>query len=367
MKKNFFSSSTGIIVVGAIIGLTAVFLQKMGNPGNMGVCVACFLRDVTGALGLHKAALVQYIRPEIPGFVLGSFLSALLFSEFKPRGGSSPLVRFMLGVFAMIGALVFLGCPWRALLRISAGDLNAVIGFLGLFTGVFAGTLFLRSGYTLGRSEKTSFPTGLIMPGLMVLLLAALFMNPQIADKESSGFIFYSLKGPGSMHAPLYFSIAAGLLIGFLAQRSRFCTVGAIRDLILFKQFHLFSGILSLVAAAFIFNLVIGKFNPGMSGQPIAHVDSLWNFLGMVLSGFAFCLAGGCPGRQLFLSGEGDGDAAVFSFGLITGAAFSHNFMLASSPDGLGKNGSTAVIAGLVFCLIIGLFMREKSTGGKNA
>jgi uncharacterized protein len=43
----------------------APILVKLGNPGNMGICVACFSRDIAGALGLHRAATVQYIRPEI--------------------------------------------------------------------------------------------------------------------------------------------------------------------------------------------------------------------------------------------------------------------------------------------------------------
>jgi len=42
----------------------------------MGICVACFYRDITGGLGLHRASVVQYLRPEIMGFVLGAFISA---------------------------------------------------------------------------------------------------------------------------------------------------------------------------------------------------------------------------------------------------------------------------------------------------
>jgi len=98
----------------------------------MGICVACFERDNAGALGLHRAALVQYIRPEILAFVLGSFVSSLAFKEFKPRGGSLPLVRFFVGFFAMMGALVFLGSPWRVLLRLAGGDWNAIAAFGGL-------------------------------------------------------------------------------------------------------------------------------------------------------------------------------------------------------------------------------------------
>jgi len=73
----------------------------------MGICVACFERDIAGAIGFHRAAVVQYMRPEIIGFVLGSLLAAYLFKEFRPRVGSAPIVRFVLGAFAMIGALVF--------------------------------------------------------------------------------------------------------------------------------------------------------------------------------------------------------------------------------------------------------------------
>jgi YedE family putative selenium metabolism protein len=104
---------------------------------------------------------------------------------------------------------------------------------------------------------------------------------------------------------------------------------------------------------------VLGQFNPGFSGQPVAHTNQLWNFGGMVLAGLAFALAGGCPGRQLFLSGEGDTDAAVFVLGMIFGAGFAHNFATASSGSGPGAWGPAAVITGLIICLLIGFFMSD--------
>ncbi|MEG3069497.1 MAG: hypothetical protein RQM92_00330 [Candidatus Syntrophopropionicum ammoniitolerans] len=111
--RNVFATRWGIIIVGIAIGIMASLLQFWGNPANMGICVACFLRDITGALGLHRLPVVQYLRPEIIGFILGSFGAAYMFKEFRPRLGSAPIVRFVLGAFAMIGALLFLGCPWR--------------------------------------------------------------------------------------------------------------------------------------------------------------------------------------------------------------------------------------------------------------
>ena len=86
-----------ILVAGCIIGMISSLLVFFGNPANMGFCIACFLRDTSGALGLHSASAVQYIRPEIIGLVLGSFLLALRRKEFSLRGGSAPVTRFMLG------------------------------------------------------------------------------------------------------------------------------------------------------------------------------------------------------------------------------------------------------------------------------
>ena len=54
-----------------------------------------------------------------------------------------PLARISLGFFAMLGALIFLGCPWRAYLRLGGGDLTAIAGIVGLFAGVI-GWHFLR-------------------------------------------------------------------------------------------------------------------------------------------------------------------------------------------------------------------------------
>lgn len=354
--NNIFASKKAVFIVGLGIGIIAALLQKLGNPANMGVCVACFQRDITGALGFHRASVVQYLRPEITGFVLGALITALLSGEFKPRAGSAPIVRFVLGFFAMVGALVFLGCPWRTLLRLSGGDGNAIVGLAGLIVGIAIAVFFIKSGYNLGRSQKTYISVGLIMPAIMICLFLLLLLQPEL----KTGAPFFSTEGPGAMHAPVVLSILAGIVIGMLAQKTRFCTMGAVRDVILIRDFHLMTGVAGFLIGAWASNLLLQQFNPGFENQPIAHSYHLWNFFGMVLSGLAFALAGGCPGRQLFMSGEGDGDAAVFVLGMFFGAGFAHNFATASSPRGPGEWGPLFVIAGLVVCSIIGLTMRKK-------
>jgi YedE family putative selenium metabolism protein len=163
------------------------------------------------------------------------------------------------------------------------------------------------------------------------------------------------------MYAPIALSFGIALAVGFFAQRSRFCTVAGMRDTILIKDIHLLLGIFALIIAAFATNLALDQLTMGFEDQPVAHTDHLWNYMGMVVAGLAFVLAGGCPGRQLVLSGEGDADAGIFIMGMITGAAFSHNFRFASSPAGTGEWGPAAVIFGLIVCILIGFFLREKN------
>jgi hypothetical protein len=61
----------------------------------------------------------------------------------------------------------------------------------------------------------------------------------------------------------------------------------------------------------------------------------------------------------LFLSGEGDGDAAMFVTGMMVGAGIAHTYTMASSASGVGAFGPMTVLIGLVVCIVIGLTMRE--------
>ena len=349
MLKN---KKTIMIIGGFLFGVLAAYMTVLGNPGNMGICVACFYRDIAGALGFHRAEVVQYLRPDIMGLCLGAVLSAFAFKEFKAKGGSNPLVRFLLGMFVMIGALVFLGCPVRAVIRLAGGDLNAIFGLSGVVVGALIGIWFLKRGFNMGRAGNTYAVTGYLMPVIMVALLLVAIFQPE--------FIFNSQKGPGAAHAPLVISLIVGLVIGAIAQRTRMCFVGGWRDLFLVKDTYLFSGIAAFFVGALIVNLLTGAVNVGFENQPVAHTSTLWNFMGMVLCGIGCTLLGGCPLRQTVLAAEGDTDAGITIMGLIAGAAVSHNFMLASSTEGAGLFGPTAVIVGMIFVCCIGYFMREQ-------
>lgn len=347
-----------IILAGAIVGIIAVLLVFLGNPANMGMCIACFIRDITGAVGMHRAEIVQYIRPEISGIILGALILSLTKKEFKAKGGSSPFTRFILGFFVMIGALMFLGCPLRLVLRLAGGDLNAIAGLVGFTAGIGVGVVVLNKGFSLGRTYKESNFEGSAISIVAVFLIALLAISPAV--------IFFSESGPGSMHAPWIIALIAGLVVGIIAQRTRLCMVGGIRDLIMFKDTYLISGFIAIFVVTLIGNMIIGKFNLGFAEQPVAHTDALWNFLGMALAGLGSVMLGGCPLRQLILAGEGNSDSAVTIMGLAVGAAFAHNFKLASSAEGPTPNGQIAVIIGFVVLLAIAYFNIKKNIEFKD-
>lgn len=341
---NLSDSKKKLALAGAVCGIVAVILAVTGNPANMAICIACFVRDTAGALKLHEAAVVQYARPEVIGIVVGAFLISVGTKEYRSTGGSSPMTRFVLGMVIMIGSLIFLGCPLRMVLRMAAGDLNAYVALVGFVAGIATGAFALKKGFSLGRAYETNKMSGAVLPVLMIGVLVLSIGTTLLA---------VSAEGPGSMHAPLILALAGGLIFGAFAQKSRMCFAGSIRDVILMKNFDLLSVIGGLFVIVLIYNIASGNFHVGFTGQPIAHAEHLWNILGMYAVGFAAVLAGGCPLRQLVLAGQGSSDAAVTVLGLFAGAAACHNFGLASSGEGTTPAGRIACIICIAVLFVI--------------
>lgn len=421
-KRRVIGKSAWILgAAGLAIGVIASLLVKAGNPGNMGLCIACFLRDIEGffAGAITGQGAVAYIRPEIIGIVLGALGAALFAREFKPRGGSQAPIRFILGIIFMLGALMFLGCTVRAWLRLGGGDLSALWGIAGIFAGVLIGIVFLRKGFNLGRADNYTSGAkkalGWIVPICAVMLLAfagaaaagyipgfamqtkanalATGDKPPVVflkDKTSGDVTVLKPEGatlaadgsvidaegktaaaadsmenakpqPGGKRALLIVSLLGGLAIGVIAQRSRFCSIGGIRDMFLVKRFDLLFGVLGLVIGAAVANILLGQFNLGFTGQPIAHNDALGSFASMMLATLAAMFLGGCPFRQVIMGSEGDTDAGVAVAGMLVGAAIAHGFGLASSGAGLAPMAWPAMAVMAVILLAIGLFFSRKS------
>ncbi|MBK5200132.1 MAG: YedE-related selenium metabolism membrane protein [Spirochaetaceae bacterium] len=337
-----FKEKNLVILTGFVIGLAALILVAFGNPTNMGFCIACFIRDITGALELHTANGLQYARPEIFGIILGSSLLALLNKEWRATSGSAPVLRFVLGFFMMAGALVFLGCPLRMVLRLGGGDGKAIFALLGFTGGIALGSFFLNKGFTLGRSYKQKTVDGIVLP-IIAIVLAVFSFADLIGDASAA------------KHAPFFLSLGLALIVGGLAQRSRFCMVGGIRDYILFRENRLFLGSLTLFLTVLIGNIILGNFHVSFTTD-----GSIWFFLSMALVGLCGVLLGGCPLRQLILAGEGNGDSAITVFGMVVGAAVSHNFSTASTPALVKTGGKIEIVVGLIIVSLIGYVIISK-------
>ena len=342
-----------VVAAGLLLGGVGVLLSVWGNPENSGICVSCFIENSAGALGLHDNQRMQYLRPELIGFVLGSAASALLFREFRSRGGSAPLSRLFSGIFLIVGCAVFIGCPIKLFLRLTAGDLTALAGVAGLVAGVWAGVRSLANGVELSPPSPSRDGGGFLVPAVFVLLLVFLLVRP--------GFLLFSAQGSAARHAPWFLALGAGLALGALAQRSRFCITGSIRDTFLMgRRSPALWGVIAFVAAAALLNGVTGRFHPGLEGQPGAHLDHLWSFLGMGLVGWISVLIGGCPFRQLIKAGEGDADAGLVVVGMFVGGALSQSWGIAATAAGVSLYGKAAVLAGFLFLLAGTLFIRER-------
>ncbi len=349
------------LVTGAVIGISGVLLSYFGNPRNTGFCVSCFMENIAGSIGLHGNTRMQYLRPEIMGFVIGSFFMAVSKKEFRAKGGSSPLLRYFVGVFLIIGCAVFIGCPLKMVFRLAAGDLTALIGVGGLAAGVYVCMKFLEYGFSLGRPNASHIGNALLIPLFMTSLVAALFLKP--------GFISFSQKGAGAQYAPVFLSLLSGLCVGALAQRTGFCITGGISRLFLWgpKEFTVCpktTGLAISMLSFFLFavatNILTGQFSLGWNGQPSSNDSHLWNFLAMAVVGFGSVLIKGCPFRQLISAGQGDTDAGTAVLGMLTGAALVQNWGLSGNAAGTPYEGKVAVLSGLCFLFVIALLYRKR-------
>lgn len=340
--------AVAIALVG-LVGAFAALLVAAGNPGNMGLCGACFLRDLSGALGFTASGKAPAVfRPELAGVVLGSTALAFARRRFVARSGSYAAARFFLGTIMACAALVLLGCPFRLLQRLGGGDLNAWVALPGFVVGVLVATRFENRGYRIGRTAEAPASVGILGPLVFAGLLAAF-----LADALRGG-------GPGASGPPprADWRSALGLALGAgaILSATGFCAIASVRSAFGPRRAPTYAA-LALVAGYAVAAAATGAAKWSFEGQPVAHGDAAWNLAAAFLLGLTGALAGGCPVRQIVLTGEGNGDAFTTVAGLVVGGAIAHNFgwvSTAASPAGPGgatEGGKAAIVVGVVLAL----------------
>lgn len=134
-------------------------------------------------------------------------------------------------------------------------------------------------------------------------------------------------------------TLSLGILIGYLAQRSGFCSVGGFRDYFLFRHTRILSGYLTLIVASFAGYLLFWFLTPAAmehffwaaTNTPLSPVPGAPSGLNVpaylifaaipgFFIGFICILLGGCPIRQTVMASEGNFRAGFFIIGMCVGS-----------------------------------------------
>lgn len=141
-------------------------------------------------------------------------------------------------------------------------------------------------------------------------------------------------------------TLLLGVLIGYLAQRSGYCSIGGFRDYVLFKHTRLLSGYLTLIAASFAGYLLFWFLTPdamehffwALTSNPLTPVPGapaglnpaaylIFAAIPGFLIGFICMLLGGCPIRQTVMASEGSYKAGFFFIGMCVGSVIFATFV----------------------------------------
>jgi uncharacterized membrane protein YedE/YeeE len=100
---------------------------------------------------------------------------------------------------------------------------------------------------------------------------------------------------------------AIGLAFGFVFQRSRFCTVAAIRDVFLLRNFALAKGVLLYMSLATAFFIILYMTSLDTSLYISNELESIGvlTIVGAFIFGIGMVIAGGCAAGTLVRMGEG--------------------------------------------------------------
>ncbi len=154
---------------------------------------------------------------------------------------------------------------------------------------------------------------------------------------------------------PALVTLFMGIILGYLAQRSRFCLIGGLRDFILVRDTELLKGAIAFFITAWFAFSVASLFGlvdlqapqlqgavPGAAstagGSALPAAGWLtginWSRWGlMALAGVALglfsTLANGCPTRQHVLAAQGNRDSLFYLIGFYLGVVL---FYLVTRP-----------------------------------
>jgi uncharacterized membrane protein YedE/YeeE len=123
-------------------------------------------------------------------------------------------------------------------------------------------------------------------------------------------------------------SLALGLVVGYLGQRSRMCSIGGLRDYVLVRDTGLLKGAAALLVTAWVSFALVRLISDSQMGHGLIAAGTTPSGLGAVVAivigavllGFVATLSGACPLRQHVLAGQGRVGAWSFLAGFYLAA-----------------------------------------------
>ena len=141
-----------------------------------------------------------------------------------------------------------------------------------------------------------------------------------------------------------------GIIIGYLGQRSRFCTISGIRDFFLVKDSYRLKGLIGIVIGGIIGFALVNQLGGDLSSFTKPSGDwPFWQFwhwqlqfmpllksglnvvpsilipisaVGAFFMAYFSVMAEGCPFRQHVMAGEGRLSGIIYIAGLVLGVVF---------------------------------------------
>lgn len=125
-------------------------------------------------------------------------------------------------------------------------------------------------------------------------------------------------------------TIIIGIILGYMGQRSRFCTISGIRDFYLVRDTYRLKGLIGIVVGAVLGFTIFGLLGGDFPGFPVLSrgfdIEPLSLLLLVFVGGFGMAffstMAEGCPFRQHVIAGEGRLSGILYLGGLVAGVVF---------------------------------------------
>ena len=123
-------------------------------------------------------------------------------------------------------------------------------------------------------------------------------------------------------------SLGVGLIVGYLGQRSRMCTIGGLRDYVLVRDTALLKGVAAMLVSSWVVFGALRVVSGSVGGRGLLAAATTPSGLralaailvGGGLLGFFATLSGACPLCQHVLAGQGRVGAWAFLGGFYVAA-----------------------------------------------